>query len=371
MIKKFLLPFLCLILLVLGVVFCSGNNNANANNFDGIFKEDKDGLNLKNIQDVPRHLVLIYDGGVHRSVKWDPDHFEPYLVAEQGGKMNWLFDGFLFLEIKDGKGRGFASGYEKLAARKVEWENLLLNYFEKGNAIDALDSQIEYIRNSTTLNNDFEKHKVVLTLPEPIPNQTDWGILDGKHLQFSSKRDRMEACKWYVEYAEKMFSEANFKNVELVGFYWLAEEATNSRGLAYDIARYLYDKEYDFYWIPYFYSDGYDEWQNLGFNMTYYQSNYFFSEDIPYSRLQETYDRASKNKMNLEIEFDDRALKNKGEWGYRLGHYLDAYEENGVFDSLKIAYYQGEDSFYKLSKSNEEEDQALYKRLVDLILKSN
>ncbi len=45
--------------------------------------------------------------------------------------------------------------------------------------------------------------------------------------------------------------------------------------------------------------------------------------------------------MNMEIEFDDRALKNMG-WGYRLTDYLDVYENNRVFDSLKVAYYQEE-----------------------------
>ncbi|MFA5587283.1 MAG: DUF4855 domain-containing protein, partial [Mariniphaga sp.] len=179
--------------------------------------------------------------------------------------------------------------------------------------------------------------------------------------------NRLDACKWYIDYAEQLFQNASFEHVELVGFYWLAEEATNSRDLAKDVADYLYEKKYDFYWIPYFNSDGYSEWSNLGFNVPYYQPNYFFNENIPYSRLQEACNRAKKFQMNMEIEFDDRALKNMG-WGYRLTDYLDVYENNRVFDSLKVAYYQGGDAFYKLSQSEEETDRALYRRVINLII---
>ena len=69
------------------------------------------------------------------------------------------------------------------------------------------------------------------------------------------------------------------------------------------------------------------------------------------------------------MEFDDNVLKNHKNWGYRLKDYLDVYERNGVFDSMKVAYYQGGDAFYKLSKSTEEADQSLYRRLVNLVTK--
>lgn len=71
--------------------------------------------------------------------------------------------------------------------------------------------------------------------------------------------------------------------------------------------------------------------------------------------------------MNLEVEFDDRALASRNNWGYRLRDYLDVFERNGAFKSLKIAYYQENDTFYKLAKSNHPADRTLYQRLVKLI----
>ncbi len=106
----------------------------------------------------------------------------------------------------------------------------------------------------------------------------------------------------------------------------------------------------------------------MGFNVVYYQPNYFFNENTPYERLQETCNRAQKFQMNLEVEFDERALKNNKDWGYRLNDYLDIFEQNGAFDSLKIAYYQGGDAFYRLSKSKEQSDSKLYQRLTKIII---
>lgn len=365
------ISFLLVSTLLMNIIFCSNGNIPDRDLAEPIFKEEPSQREIKHHKDQPNHLVLIYDGGKHRSVRWTQEHFAPYVSAKAEGSEKWLFDGFLFLEIKDGMGRGFASGYEKLAARKIEWENLLKNYFTEGNAIYALDKQIETVLKSGQIKEQFEKRKIVLSLPEPIPSQTDWGMLDGRPLLFTNKKDRLDACKWYIEYAEEMFHNANFAHVELVGFYWLAEEATNSRDLAGDVADYVYGKQYDFYWIPYFNSDGYTEWEQLGFNSVYYQPNYFFNENISYSRLQEACDRSKKHHMNMEVEFDDNVLKNNKNWGYRLRDYLDVYENNGVFDSLKVAYYQGGDTFYKLSKSEEESDKSLYRRLVDLITKND
>ncbi len=353
-------------ILMFSMIACSYGNQLNGDEDKLVFKEEPSTRELKYYHDVPNDLVLIYDGGAHRKIQWNKEHFAPYVSAEINREEKWLFDGFLFLEIHNGQGRGFASGYQALAARKDEWKHLLENYFAKGNAIHALNEQIDDIRENNRLSGKFKKRKIIISVPEPIPNQTDWGQLNGRSLQFFNKADRLDACKWYIDYAEQLFRNANFNHLELVGFYWLAEEATNSRNLANDVADYLYEKKYDFYWIPYFNSDGYSEWKTLGFNVAYYQPNYFFNEDISYSRLEEAVSRAQKFQMHMEVEFDDRALKNQG-WGYRLNDYLDVYEKNGFFDSLKVAYYQGGDALYKLSKSGDDTDRKLYYRIVKLI----
>ncbi len=62
----------------------------------------------------------------------------------------------------------------------------------------------------------------------------------------------------------------------------------------------------------------------------------------------------------MEIEFDDRAMIDRGNWGYRLENYMKAFKEYGIWESKRIAYYQGNRTLYELSKSSAEEDRQLY-----------
>ena len=87
-------------------------------------------------------MALIYQGGSHR-LDWTADEFRPYVVHRfADGTKDWLFDGFLFLEFKNGSGRHYTVGYEKLNARKGEWAWLLDRIFEEGKSLSALDQCI-------------------------------------------------------------------------------------------------------------------------------------------------------------------------------------------------------------------------------------
>lgn len=315
--------------------------------------------------DFPTDMVLIYSGGAHRSGTWDKERFEPYVsLTEENGKESWLFDGFLFLEIKNGKGRGFASYYEKDGARKQEWEDLLNQYFSPGRNICALNDCVGEARRKVS--GKFNKRKIVIGLPEPIPDQKDWGEIDGRQLDFSNKEDRMAAVSWFIDRAILKSKDARLKHVELAGFYWIAEEATNSRTLAADVGAYVRDRKMSFNWIPYFKSDGYREWKTLGFDIAYLQPNYFFNADIPFSRLTDACKLAEENGMCMEMEFDERALK-AGGFSSRLEDYIKAFEMYGVFGKLPVAYYQGNIGFYSLFHSEEPEDRWLYMRLARII----
>ena len=74
-------------------------------------------------------------------------------------------------------------GIRKKAARKEEWEKLLSGYFKKGNAIAALNEQAKAVKERIG-ESKAGKRKVVLVIPEPIPNQTDWGEINGKKSSF-------------------------------------------------------------------------------------------------------------------------------------------------------------------------------------------
>lgn len=262
-------------LLLCGIVagFCSCKSPTTGSDTDAA---EQTGVKTGEIRD----MVLIYNGGAHRTVVWNEEKFEPYVSALDADREtnNWLFDGFLFLEIHDGT-HSFASGYRPTPARKEHWIGLMEGYMTNGNGIKALNSCLEKAKKKCK--DPLRKRKIVISLPEPIPNQKDWGELDGKQLDFSNDGDRITACKWYIDYIIRQFKTADMKNVELAGFYWLAEEATNTRTFVNEVADYIHSKKYSFYWIPYFNSDGYNEWKSLGFDQAFLQPNHFFNDAYP------------------------------------------------------------------------------------------
>lgn len=311
-----------------------------------------------------RDLVLIYGGPQREPI--DSEFVYPYVAyTDSTGQQHWMFDGFLFLEIRDGKGHGFASYYEDSSARKEDWLQLVEAYFKPGRGIRAIDDCIEKV--SGQIGVPPYRRRVVMSLPEPIPNVTYWGEIDGKKLDFSKTEDRIIASKWYVDYVIGKFQEESLKHVDLSGFYWLAEEATNSRVLTKEIGDYIRQKGLNLNWIPYWGSDGNSEWRALNFDQAYIQPNYFFNESTPLERLDDACMFATEHQMNMEMEFDERALKNNGNWGYRLYDYIAAYRKHGVLDSLDIAYYQGGRGLYNLYKSNDPDDQRLYRCFSDMI----
>lgn len=319
-------------------------------------------------RDEVRDLVLIYDGGTHRTVNWNKEQFAHYVATEPtvDSPAEWLFDGFLFLEIFHDENRGYATGYRKQGAQKVHWEGLIDKYLTPGRDIAALNDAIEEAKES--IGGEFHRRKVVLSLPEPILGQTDWGEIDGKPLDFNNDEDRIAACKWYIDLLIEKIKAAGLENIQLCGFYWLAEHATETRTFVKAVADYIHQLDLDFYWIPYFKADGYERWAEWGFDHAYLQPNHFFNTQIEDKRIDETCSLAKAAEMSLEMEFDVRALQQNGDRGGRMAAYIDSYERNGVFHSKNIAYYQGNNA-WSLLKSGTEQDKGLYKRLAKIIAK--
>jgi hypothetical protein len=313
-------------------------------------------------------LVLIYQGGSHR-LDWTEDQFLPYVIHEDSkGNKDWFFDGFLFLEFKDGKGRCYTSRYEKLSARKQEWEWLLGRIFEEGKALSALNSCIG--KQKQIQGNPGFKHRVVLSVPEAIPDQKDWGLLNGKALDFSKDADKYAACKWFIDEVETRFRNAGYSNLELAGFYWVAEDIVTSRLQTVPLGDYVRSLNKKFYWIPYWNAMGYSDWKSLGFDVAYAQPNHFFDAQIPDQRIDNTCALAYTHNMGLEVEFDDRALAGaKNSFHKRLVAYLDKFESNNVYADAAIAYYEGGGAIIDFARSANPEDRALMDRL-SLLVKS-
>lgn len=325
-------------------------------------------------------MVLLYGGGHHRSpYTWDKNRVTSYVkYVDKANKSHWLFDSFLFLEIMDygtgGANKMFAKGYNRESANKSDWENLIDYYFQSETGIGAVDACVKEA--SAILGAPKKKHQIVISIPEPIvyqhPEQassstTYWGKIDDETLDFSKSADRIKACKWFIDRVRAKFNQKKYQNVELAGFYWLAEKATDTRDILNAVAVYLHKLKYSFNWIPYYGADGYDQWKSFGFDYAYFQPNYFFSDTPVANRLQDACQKALTNGMNMEIEFDDDALSSRGK-ANRLTNYMNVFKEYGIWEKKRLAYYQGSQSLLTLKNSSNADDVALYHEFCTFVI---
>ena len=285
-----------------------------------------------------RDLALIYQGGAHR-IDWTKDDFSAYVTHTfADGREEWTFDGYLFLEFKDGKGRQFAPGYEKLNARRAEWEWYLDRLFEKDKSLDALDKCIA--DKKALIGDPGFRHKIALTVMVPIVDQKDWGELDGRALNFNDIEDRETAARWFIDQLVARFKDAGYKNLDLTALYWIAESTNGSGSMPQRISPYIHCKGLKFIWMPWFKAPGHDNWQKHGFDMVYLQPNYFFYNDVDPSRVNEAVNIAKSYNLGLEFECDENFIT-KPERMERFFTYLDTYERRSVFEHSPLAYYTG------------------------------
>lgn len=104
----------------------------------------------------------------------------------------------------------------------------------------------------------------------------------------AAAENRFNVVKWYIEEFEKRFQAREYEHLELIGYYWLSENAT-LYGIEGDylprVGDYIREKGLRFFWIPYFMAAGYSQWKEAGFDAVMLQPNYMFHLDKDNSRL--------------------------------------------------------------------------------------
>ncbi len=305
----------------------------------------------------PTDLVLIFQGGVDR-LAWTEREFESYVTYRAvSGRERWLFDGFLFMEFRDGLGAQFVGQLKLRRATRANWAWLSERLFTRGVAVDALDRAVQAA--SSRIGAPRRQRKVYLGLPEPIVHQKDWGELDGRPLDFDLPQDRLSAVVWYVRETLRRWRARAPAHLKLRGFYWVAEDASESRTLLPLVADLVHREGLELIWIPYWGSPQLDSWRALGFDRAYLQPNHFFSPQIPDTRLDEACGAARASGMGLEVEFDGRALSDMA-YRPRLPAYLARFRATGALAEAPLAWYEGGGALLRMATSKEPWVRSLY-----------
>ncbi len=309
-------------------------------------------------------LALIYHGGTQRPA-WTASELAPYLYRENSGNTEWLFDGFLFLEIFDNLQKyDYDPGFGHRTAGKEQWEGLLNRYFGDQKGPDALEFLLDSL--SQKGEKPVRQRQVVLSIPCPVNGFTEWGELDGKKLNFNNSDDQVKAACWFIDEALKKWNKKNYKHIQLSGFYWVHEDAVQSDEAIPFVKKYLEAKSYQLLWIPYWGAKGKGEWERLGFDFAWQQPNYFFATDIPKQQLTDACVFAKEHQMGLEMEFDERIAK--PEFRARFYDYINAFNENNVWKQYPVAYYEGGGAWLQMSKSKDPKMKKMFDTLGNIIV---
>jgi Domain of unknown function (DUF4855) len=314
-------------------------------------------------------LMLVYQGGVQRP-RWTVSRFEPYVSYKdpQTGREQWLFDGFLIIEFQDGRGHTYEQYSNLKHANRDQWAELVRRNFAENDGVPNLEKAVEAA--AGRIGEPVRRRQVILTLPVPEPGQTNWGDMNGRALDFNNNADRLAACTWYLDLALQRWKDLAPKELDLAGFYWVAEQSASTTGLFPDLAQAVHARGKEFFWIPsYHVNTPLGEWKSFGFDEAWLQPNFFFHPGLSPARLQNACDFARAHGMGLEIEFDPRMITDSSVYEPRFHTYLDAFAHYGVEDGAAMAWYEGGGALYRLAVSDNPRLRADYDELARFVLK--
>lgn len=299
------------------------------------------------------HCALIYDCNARGL-----EALALYVANDQG----WLFDAFLFLHQRTKSGRRTMNG----RTTGADWEGQLDTWFTPGRDLHALDAAIETAKQR---HGPVASRQVIFSVPYPNRYVTDFGDVDGDGSteSLATQAGRAKAAKWYVAEAERRFAEAGFRNIELWGFYWMAENASNDDiAVARQYSDVVHAAGKRMLWIPWFKAANWDRWAQMGIDVAIMQPNYAFLTThhgrVRRNRLVVNAHAARREGLGVEIELPMGWNRPGAPRLFR--HYLrDGAPDREGYQQGATAYYLGRNSVEQMARSTEPDERAIYEDL--------
>lgn len=304
----------------------------------GYYKPNEDLLNGA------KDLCLLYHSKNHDG--YNEQTLLPYLayVDTEGVMQDVMFDSFLFL-LSGGfpSGTGGSQGYTQ---SDMEW--VINDLFTEGENILALEETAGKVKAELGLDKDF-KYGLAIAVYQAYPGDPDL-------------QKRINAIKDQIAMFEERFNQYEFKNIELVAYYWFDEgvyDENNEVKLVQTISDHVHDKGLDFIWIPWYGASGVDSWQDHGFDVACMQPGYVFKEEVLDTRMETAADMARYFGMGIEIEIGYNSLTNAKLY-QRYLEYLSAGAKYGYITDCVHMYYQEITIYHTAATSKDEKIRQLY-----------
>ena len=260
----------------------------------------------------------------------------PYLgyVDTDGNITDTMFDSFLFLNSGGfPSGNGASAGY---AESDIQW--IVNDLFAEGKNILALEEAAGQVKAALKLDDSFKYGLTVAVYMPPAELKLE---------------DKIKSVNEQITLFEEKYNEYDFKNIELVGYYWFDEGVypkENEPELLIEVSEMVHEKGLDFFWIPWFCASGVDSWQDHCFDVACMQPGYVFKEEVPDSRLEYAANMAKYYGMGIEIEIASATFNNANLYRRYL-EYLAGGAKYGYMENCVHMYYQEIYCYYDSAKA--------------------
>lgn len=347
-----------------------------------------------------KHLVLMY--GDSRS-PWTQEQLGYYVAhhGEDDKPDGWLFDSFLFINAKSSAGHhyvadinlgtsmsgegDFFSACSPTPGDKKDWEELLEFYFGEGGALDSLDRTIQEIA-GLLRGMPTRKRNVVLTLPYPHITQEHFGVVEeaAGDLNFSTKGHdlahatgaRLTAAKWFVDQIWARWQKAGYRNLNLLGIYWIYETVYRSWSmddhvLLKELRKHVNAKGLKLVWIPFYATYNFhllDNYRDYYFDMAFLQPNFLFYKEG--KTIDVAAGVARRTGAGLEIEYYlelDEPIAVSKERHLRFREYLNAGVKYGYMKEAACAHFQGVNSLQRMIHHKDPAEREFYEDICKFV----
>ncbi|MZP30486.1 DUF4855 domain-containing protein [Heliobacterium undosum] len=304
-------------------------------------------------------ILLVYTGHYGKAGTWTSDDFLPMIAyRNRQGYRDRMFDTMLFLP------------YGETGSVKEKWGAYLDDLFTPGIQLSALNGAVAEMNR---ILGTAHTEKVILTLPYPDSQERNFGSLeknspslsfDPAHVGREQALDnRLAALKWYYRELIERWQGAGFENLELAGIYWYAEtidvHVPDETQLVQGAARIVRADNRDFYWIPFYGANGYENWRSYGFEHVLLQPNYYADDIKPDERMDRTAALAKKYRLGMELEISDQVFDSAGHYD-AFYKQLDRAHRLGADGDMTNAYYAESKTLVRVSNSSDPKIRAIY-----------
>jgi hypothetical protein len=312
--------------------------------------------------DLVYHIAHVNERG--KPDAWFFDSFLPISGLAPSG--NFLYNDVNLGTTRCGDGDFFAVPSPNPATAR-DWTAALDAVWAPEGLLSQLDECIESLK--PALGNPPHKHNIILTIPYPHPNQCMFGPLKkaGPRINFSvltqnlaqATEQRLAACLWYVDTAIRRWKKSRFRNLHLLGFYWIYESLhyawnVDDHWLLKELYRRLRGRDMRLFWIPFYSSFNVrqlHDYQGFYFDGAFLQPNHMFYPKITDVATAAAQARAAGAGIEMEyyLTIDPTVDVGIPEKYRRLRNYLNGGVEHGYMTESACAYFIGENDMHKLA----------------------